>query len=222
MSPMTKAPLTMEHALLGFLRDEPMHAYEMYQQLHQAEALGLVWRIKQSQLYALLARLEEAGYLTMVMAPQETRPARKMLHLTPLGRDAFERWRATPVYHGRELRQEFLAKLYFAQLQGLVHVENLIEAQRALCHTMFAAMQARSDAAKQPYARLVYEFRGSQIKASFEWLEQCVAILFPPGPVPDVNAADDETLGSNDTGAHTSSSSSSIQASIAQDHNLQS
>jgi hypothetical protein len=87
---------------------------------------------------------------------------------------------------------------------------------------MFAAMQARADAAKQPYARLVYEFRGSQIKASFEWLEQCVAILFPPGPVLDVNAADDETLGSNDTGAHTSSSSSSIQASIAQDHNLQS
>ena len=74
MSPMVKAPLTMEYALLGFLRDEPMHAYEMYQQLHETEALGLVWRIKQSQLYALLARLEETGYLTTVTAPQRDAP----------------------------------------------------------------------------------------------------------------------------------------------------
>jgi PadR family transcriptional regulator, regulatory protein AphA len=185
MSPMIKAPLTMEHALLGFLLDDPIHAYEMHQQLHQAEALGLVWRIKQSQLYALLSRLEEVGYLTMVTAPQETRPARKMLHLTPAGRAAFEMWRVTPVHHGRELRQEFLAKLYFAQLAGPSFVKQLIEAQRTVSHTMMAALQARADAAKQPYARLVYEFRHSQVKASFEWLDRCEAILFPT----DDNAA---------------------------------
>ena len=106
---MVKTPLTMEYALLGFLQEEPMHAYEMHHQLHSAEALGLVWRIKQSQLYALLARLEEVGYLTTVTAPQETRPARKMLYLTEAGRAAFEEWRETPVYHGRELRQADLA-----------------------------------------------------------------------------------------------------------------
>lgn len=178
MSPMIKAPLTMEHALLGFLCDAPMHAYEMHQQLHEAEALGLVWRIKQSQLYALLARLEEVGYLTTVTAPQETRPARKMLHLTPAGRAAFETWRTSPVYHGRDLRQEFLAKLYFAQLDGAASVATLVEAQRAVCRTMLAAMQGRANAAQQPYARLVYEFRYRQIKASFEWLDQCATTLF--------------------------------------------
>ena len=178
MSPMIKAPLTMEHALLGFLCDAPMHAYEMHQQLHEAEALGLVWRIKQSQLYALLARLEEVGFLTAVTAPQETRPARKMLHLTPAGRAAFEEWRRSPVYHGRDLRQEFLAKLYFAHLDGAASVATLVEAQRAVCHTMLVAMQARADAAEQPYARLVYEFRYSQVKASFEWLDQCGTTLF--------------------------------------------
>src|SRR4051794_24017606 len=130
MSPMVKAPLTMEYALLGFLRDEPMHAYEMYQKLHEAEALGLVWRIKQSQLYALLARLEEIGYLTTVTAPQETRPARKMMSMSPEGREAFETWRETPVHHGRDLRQEFLAKLYFAQLEGSACAARLLEAQR--------------------------------------------------------------------------------------------
>lgn len=188
MSPMIKAPLTMEHALLGFLCDAPMHAYEMHQQLHETEALGLVWRIKQSQLYALLARLEEVGYLTTVTAPQETRPARKMLHLTPAGRAAFETWRTSPVYHGRDLRQEFLAKLYFAHLDGAASVATLVEAQRTVCRTMLVAMQGRADAAQQPYARLVYEFRYRQVKASFEWLDQCETTLLgandasPPSP----------------------------------------
>jgi DNA-binding PadR family transcriptional regulator len=167
----------MEHALLGFLLDEPMHAYEMHQQLREAGALGLVWRIKQSQLYALLARLEEAGYLTSVLAPQETRPARKMLHLTPAGRAAFEQWRETPVYHGRDLRQEFLAKLYFAHLAGPATVQKLVAAQRAVNHKTLAALQSRAEAAKSPYTRVVYEFRCSQVKAAFEWLDRCEEIL---------------------------------------------
>lgn len=173
MSPMVKAPLTMEHALLGFLQEEPMHAYEMHQRLHETEALGLVWRIKQSQLYALLARLEEVGYLTMVTAPQETRPARKMLHLTAAGRAAFATWRETPVVHGRDLRQEFLAKLYFAQLEGPTSVRKLVAAQRVVSQKMMATLHERAVAAAHPYARLVYEFRYSQVKASFEWLDRC-------------------------------------------------
>ncbi len=47
MSPMIKTPLTIEHALLGFLRQRPMHAYEIHQTLLRAEALGLVWHLKQ-------------------------------------------------------------------------------------------------------------------------------------------------------------------------------
>lgn len=197
MSPMIKAPLTMEHALLGFLCDAPIHAYEMHQKLHHAEALGLVWRIKQSQLYALLARLEEAGYLTMVTAPQETRPARKMLHLTPAGRAAFEKWRETPVYHGRDMRQEFLAKLYFAQLAGTACVQKLVASQRAVCRSMLAGLQMRAQNAIQPYARLVYEFRYSQMQASCEWLERCETLLTgtaatldeaAPGDLPSIPA----------------------------------
>lgn len=177
MSPMVKAPLTMEHALLGFLLEEPMHAYEMHQRLHKSGGLGHVWRIKQSQLYALLARLEEAGYLTTVTTLQETRPARKMLHLTPAGRAAFETWRETPVYRGRDLRQEFLAKLYFAHLEGPECVRKLVAAQREANRTMLANLQARAEAAKQPYTRLVYEFRCSQVNATQKWLDRCEEIL---------------------------------------------
>ena len=55
---MIKPPLTIEHALLGFLRQRPIHAYQIHQQLLQVEALGPIWHHKQSQLYALLSRPE--------------------------------------------------------------------------------------------------------------------------------------------------------------------
>jgi DNA-binding PadR family transcriptional regulator len=63
MSPRVKEPLTLEYALLGFLRAGPAHAYEIHQRLSQTEVLGLVWRLKQRQVYALLERLEEENYV---------------------------------------------------------------------------------------------------------------------------------------------------------------
>lgn len=85
-------PLTTEHALLGFLRQRPMYGYEIHQQLSEPSGLGLVWQLKQSQLYALLAKLEQEGYVTTSPEPQQTRPPRKMFELTPAGSNAFLTW----------------------------------------------------------------------------------------------------------------------------------
>ena len=59
----TTTPDGLEYALLGLLRREPLHAYEMYQRLRRGELLGHIWQLKQSHLYALLARLEEQGFI---------------------------------------------------------------------------------------------------------------------------------------------------------------
>ena len=58
MTPMVRRPLGVEQALLGFLTGRPMYGYEIHQCLSQPAGLGRVWRVKQSQAYALLARLE--------------------------------------------------------------------------------------------------------------------------------------------------------------------
>src|SRR5689334_12879542 len=113
--PRVKDPLTLEYALLGFIQMEPIHAYEIHQRLEQTEMVGLVWRLKQRQLYALLERLEAEGYLASTTELQENRPPRRMLHLTPSGAAAFQRWLTLPVEHGRDFRQEFMVKLYFAR-----------------------------------------------------------------------------------------------------------
>src|SRR5919199_4108737 len=156
MSPMVKLPLALEHALLGLLREQPMHAYQMYQRLAQPEDLGLVWHLKQSQLYALLARLEDAGYIAATVEPQGSRPPRRMLHLTASGAAALDTWLHTPVAHGREFRQEFMAKLFFARQDGPLAVAQLIADQREACLHWLAGLhtQAGPGGEKGPVAWL--------------------------------------------------------------------
>lgn len=184
MSPMAKLPLTLEHALLGFLARRPMHAYEMYQTLNEARELGRVWRLKQSQLYALLARLEEAGYIATVTEPQGTRPPRKVMHLTPAGEEAFRRWLLAPVEHGRDFRQEFLAKLYFAGQEHPRTAVSLVEGQRHACDGWLADLRAQATTVPEhAYDWLVLQFRIGQVQAILDWLDVCAATLAAPAEV---------------------------------------
>jgi PadR family transcriptional regulator AphA len=167
--------LTVEYALLGFLREGPLHGYAIYRQLADPDKIGLVWQIKRSQLYALLGRLEDEGYLTSVLEPQDARPPRKVFELTETGRHAFLDWVQSPVLHGREVRLTFLVKLYFAQREGSDVAIGLIEQQRKVCQGWLVTQRAKSRAARnnQPYKWLVHQFRIGQIEAIMTWLDDC-------------------------------------------------
>jgi PadR family transcriptional regulator AphA len=182
MSPMVKTPLTMEHALLGFLRDRPVHGYEMHQMLMEARELGLVWHLKQSQLYALLGRLEEAGYIDSTTEPQGTRPPRKLMSLTAEGRAAFELWLTLPVAHVRDFRLEFLAKLFFAGQDDPSITTALIERQRLACNDWLADLRSQLDAVspERPFDSLVLQFRLGQLEAVLRWLDTCATTLIAP------------------------------------------
>ena len=76
MSPLLRAPLSTAYALLGFVRHEPMHGYQIYRRLSDTPELKAVWRMKQSHLYALLSRMEEEGLLEAKREIQDARPRR--------------------------------------------------------------------------------------------------------------------------------------------------
>jgi len=178
---MTRLPLTTEYALLGFLREGPMHGYQIHRRLSDPAGIGLVWRLKRSQLYALLKRLEKDGYVTTVLSPQDRRPPRNVFQLTRAGEGKFLDWLQSPVLHGREIRLHFLAKLYFAQREGPQVVQRLIERQRSVCQNWLAAQQAidAPPPGNQSYEWLVHEFRQAQIQAVLTWLDTCQRALAP-------------------------------------------
>jgi PadR family transcriptional regulator, regulatory protein AphA len=175
MSPMVKQPLTVELALLGFLRQRPMYGYELHQILSETAELGLVWRLKQSQLYALLGKLEDEGYLSSEVEPQGSKAPRKVFNLTPSGEQVFLNWVQSPVSHGRDFRIEFLAKLYFAQQLGGDAVTRLVANQREVSRALQRDLQrqAASLDPKRPYNWLVLEFRSGQLDAILRWLDLC-------------------------------------------------
>jgi DNA-binding PadR family transcriptional regulator len=172
---MLRSPLTVELALLGFLREGPLHGYEIHRRLSDPAGLGLVWTLKQSHLYALLTRLEADGNLTSTVEPQDNRPPRKLFQLTETGRGAFQDWVRTPVPHGRDLRLDFLTKFYFAQREGTPVLAQLMRRQRTACQDWLRAQRAQAEAAReaQPYEWLVCQFRIGQIEAMQAWLDVC-------------------------------------------------
>lgn len=165
----------LELALLGLLRTQPRHAYELHLVLQRTEALGIVWHLKQGHLYALLGKLEDAGYVESTLEPHGARPPRKILRLTPRGREAFTEWVTSPVEHGREFRLEFLAKLSFAAQDGQEAVRTIITRQRAACHTWVADLdwQIQAVSPERRFERLVLQFRSSQLDAILSWLDTC-------------------------------------------------
>ncbi|MCL4265477.1 MAG: PadR family transcriptional regulator [Anaerolineae bacterium] len=170
--------LSLELALLGFLRQQPKHGYAIHQELANPAGLGPVWQIKLSQLYALLSKLEDAAFVTTTTEPQENKPPRKLFHLTDTGEAAFQSWRQSPVGHGRSLRLEFLVKLYFARLEGAEAITHLLAAQRAQCAEWLGNEQeivAEEIGNGRRYGRLVHQFRLGQIQAMLTWLDQCEA-----------------------------------------------
>ena len=179
MNPTKRLPLTIEHALLGFLRVAPRHGYEIHRRLSDPTGTGQVWRLKQSQLYALLAKLEDEGYIASTLQAQDARPTRRVFRLTKAGRETFLAWAQSPVTHGRELRLDFLVKFYFAQREGARVATTLIAAQRAACQEWLAAQRARSKALRRDrsYAWLVTQFRVGQINAMLAWLDTCEQTL---------------------------------------------
>jgi PadR family transcriptional regulator AphA len=175
VSPMISRPLKIELALLGYLRPGPMHGYQIYQQLCNPAGLGRVWYLKQAQLYALLGKLEEAGFITSSIQQQATRPARRVFRLTTAGQAAFQNWLDSPVQRPRQMRQEFQAKLYFAHQESREVYQRLIASQRQTCQQWLANQEAiaSEESASHNFNRLVVQYRIGQIQAMLAWLDLC-------------------------------------------------
>lgn len=176
--------MSIEYALLGIVAPHSSHGYEIYRQLCAADGLWQVWRMKQSQLYALLNRLEEAQLLVATLQPQAARPPRKVYGLTDAGRVTFQAWLTSPVEHGRQMRLEFMAKLYFALRTGESATVALIDAQQDSCRMWHMEQEnVAPPPGSTSFSAAVHAFRLSQIDAFIQWLDTCreslPTVLYP-------------------------------------------
>ncbi len=172
MCPMVRRPPGMELALLGFLLQGPQHGYQLHQMISDPAGLGLIWNLKQSQLYALLNKLEEADYVASTMQNQDPHPPRRVFEITETGRKVFLDWLTKPVTVPRLVRQDFFAKLYFAKKENLNIVRKLIEDQRVLCQGWQIDFKTKLNTSKQMSFRwVIYKYRLEQVQMLQNWLD---------------------------------------------------
>jgi PadR family transcriptional regulator, regulatory protein AphA len=173
MSPMTRRSPGIELAILGFLLQGPQHGYQLHQMILDPLGLGKIWYIKQSQLYALLSKLEKDGYISAeVIFTEDARPPRRMVQLTASGKAVFDTWVRTPVNALRLMRQEFMAKYYFAVQEGAQVPQTLLNAQRDTCQQWLKKMELENTEPLS-FQWQVRQYRQGQIKAALDWLDNC-------------------------------------------------
>lgn len=165
MSSQSEFPL--DQALLGFLMQGPAHGYALHD---RAEAdLGRIWYMGMSNVYATLKDLESSGRVESRL-DDESYPPRKVYAITDAGRDSFLAWLREPVPAMRDMRVEFLAKVYFFDTLKLEGIAELLQAQREACEERLEEVGETSWRQHDVFDRLVTDFRRRRIEACLEWL----------------------------------------------------
>lgn len=169
------APLALEYILLALIAEKPAHGYDLYRTLKAIGSIHAIWNLKQSLMYALLDKLEEGGMIEGRMVADETRPSRRIYSLTEIGDRAYQEWLTSPVKHGRDMRQDFLARYHFARSKGAPQALSLIEKQKLECQSWLENLQKSAEGLANPEndERVVISFRIFQVKAMLDWLDSC-------------------------------------------------
>ena len=156
-----------EYAVLGMLSLRPMHGYEMLCFLGD-EGLDTVCPVEQSTLYTYLRNVETRELVTWSEERVGLRPPRKIFALTPLGRDLADRWMRRPVERMREVRLEFLLKLFFLDILDHDGMRALLDQQIAVCEEYLAHIQEHP--LHSPFIQLVAQSKRSAAEATLHWL----------------------------------------------------
>lgn len=172
MSPRTKIESSLYLSLLGFFIDKPSYGYELYKYITKDTSFFKIWYLKQSQFYGFLERLFNEGFLSQTMIEGDQYPNRKLFTITEPGIHQLEDWIITPVKRGREMRQEFIAKLFIAQNFYKEKIELLVENQKSVCYKWLEDQEVFRIDEKDLFKILLLDYRTKQIQAMLEWLEQ--------------------------------------------------
>ena len=178
MPPRTRptGEMPAEHAILGLLAtdDRTGHGYDLARNFSDGQPLASVLRLEPGMLYHHLKKMAKAGWATSDTVPQPSRPPRQVYQITRAGRAELDRWLKAPVAHTREIRLEFLVKLYFARLLDPTLEARLIDEQLETLQRLEAALLKQATSSDR-FINQVYDLRIAQTRAAIEWVQRLAA-----------------------------------------------
>lgn len=183
--------MSVKHALLALLYQQPMHGYELGKQLNLV--VSAEWDVKPGQIASTLARLNEAALVDYEVEEIDDAPDRKVYFITDHGRRELESWYRSPEVREYRLGDAFYLKLVLSLVGGPVSPEDVLMAQRRELYQQLhqaTEIKQKADHHTQLPWILLLESAIMHLEADVRWIDMCDARLgdlkryTPPAPVP--------------------------------------
>lgn len=159
-----------EFVPLALLQSHNLHGYDLHRRISDDAVLRSIWRLGRSELYFLLRKLERCGWITPKAIEIAQGPPRTTYTITSAGRRALAEWLAAPVQTPRDLRAEFLAKVYLGMMLAAPETSGLLQAQSDVLGKRLARLQ--EGAQRSGFERHVHQLRLLQTQAALQWLAE--------------------------------------------------
>jgi DNA-binding PadR family transcriptional regulator len=166
----------IELAVLGLLKERPMHGYQLSRDL--GESLGGLWRVSYGSLYPTLRRLERDGAIESEAGDQRGARRKKVYRITPKGERVFlELLQETPQDTQTEDARFRMRLAFFRYLPPETRIRLLERRRQALQQrltTLAGSLRAGRDRTDD-YGRALIEHNRSVTESDITWLEQLIA-----------------------------------------------
>jgi DNA-binding PadR family transcriptional regulator len=165
----------LELAILGLLKQQPMHGYQLSREL--GESLGGFWRVSYGSLYPTLRRMERDG-LVAPLAGQPTGGRRKTVYgITEQGERAFlDLLQEAPGDTSTEDARFRVRLAFFRYLSPETRIR-LLERRRSALTERLASFDAAIDAGRgeaDDYRLAVMEHGRAATDADISWLDDLI------------------------------------------------
>jgi DNA-binding PadR family transcriptional regulator len=163
----------IELAVLGLLKDRPMHGYQLSREL--GESLGGLWRVSYGSLYPTLRRLERDG---AIESEGDVRGARrkKVYRITPKGEDLFlELLQETPQDTQTEDARFRMRFAFFRYLPPETRIRLLERRREALQDRLGTIAESLRAGRTDDYGRALIEHTRSVTESDIAWLDGLIA-----------------------------------------------
>jgi DNA-binding PadR family transcriptional regulator len=180
--------MSLEHLILGILKDEPLSGYDINKKFRYV--VEFFWSADQSQIYRALYKMKELGWVNVQTIAQEKNPNKKVYSLTTTGKEELSEWLLQPL-ESQPSRSLWLGQLFFADDLSNEDICNLLEARitqlkghlkvletRLGGHDIHTAAQAQKIAWKsQPTGVITLHYGIEQLKFQIKWAEDTIRLL---------------------------------------------
>jgi PadR family transcriptional regulator AphA len=176
--PRVKTYLTpAEYAVLGLLRERPAYGYELQKQLSGGAGLARVCPVEPAMVYAILKSLSGLELIDGEW-DNTSYPPRAVYAATAEGDATFMRWLRQPVARMREVRHDFMVKLYFALQEDEAAALDLVAQQIEACQEYGREVENQLKQADEgSFDAIALQSKATAARSTVEWLRGCQRTL---------------------------------------------